>query len=202
MISNQKLLDTHFPLGLSYRSRTMLPCNAVAACGAKRSSEGNPMPRGPRPDMKRRRQISNLRAQGLSYRLIGQKLGVSRQCAHALLRTTDPEGLTSIVCCTCGRRIAAWRGPRPGKVFCLVCLPEDASVGHKIRAYRVAAGLSTRALAQLARIAVSSIGNYERGLQSPSEQNRAKLSQVLGVECLAALRSSNYSACTAPSVFA
>jgi transcriptional regulator with XRE-family HTH domain len=139
------------------------------------------MPRGQRPNVERRLQVSKLRAQGLSYRLIGQILGVTRQCVHALLRSTDPEGLTYIACCVCGVKITRWRGPRPDPVFCPSCLPADAALAQKIRSYRVALGLTWSALAERTGMSVGSIIAYERG-QRPGPRNGAKLSRVLGVE--------------------
>jgi hypothetical protein len=134
------------------------------------------MPRGQRPNVERRLQVSKLRAQGLSYRLIGQILGVTRQCVHALLRSTDPEGLTYIACCVCGVKITRWRGPRPDPVFCPSCLPADASLAQKIRSYRVALGLTYAALAARTGISVGSIIAYECG-QRPGPRNGAKLSR-------------------------
>jgi transcriptional regulator with XRE-family HTH domain len=139
------------------------------------------MKRGRRPNLKRRLQIAKLRAKGLSYRQIGQRLGVSRQCVHALLRSTDAEGLTCITCCVCGHKIARWRGTRPHTVFCPSCLPPNASLAQKIRSYRVALGLTCSALAERTGVSVGSIIAYECG-QRPGPRNGAKLSRVLGIE--------------------
>jgi DNA-binding CsgD family transcriptional regulator len=136
------------------------------------------MPR--RPNLKRRLQIAELRAQGLSYGLIGQKLDVSRQCVHELLRRTEPLALIFITCCVCHDKIRQWRGRRPHPVFCRDCLPSDATFGQRLRTFRVAAGLTTRALAARAGIAGSSVSVYERGSQEPSEEHRAKLVRVIG----------------------
>jgi transcriptional regulator with XRE-family HTH domain len=140
------------------------------------------MSRGPHPNLKRRLQMAELRAKGLTYRQIGERLGVTRQCVHGLLRKTDPDGLTYIACCICRRKITRWRGTRPAHVFCVKCLPSDAPFGQRLRTYRVAASLTTMALAAQAGIAIGSIFAYERGAQQPDQQNRAKLVQVLGVE--------------------
>src|SRR5947209_11389108 len=105
------------------------------------------MPRGTPPKLKRHRLIAKLRATGMSYRKIGERLGVTRQCVHATLKKSGPVGLASIVCCACGRKIGPRRGLSPDPVFCLSCLPSDASFGQRLRAYRVAAGLTQRTLA-------------------------------------------------------
>jgi hypothetical protein len=125
------------------------------------------MPRGRPPDHKRRLVIVKLRAKGLSYRLIGQRLGVTRQCVHELLKKTDPVGLTWIACCACGRKIMRWRGTRPDPVFCLACLPSDATFGQRLRAYRVAAGLTGMALKARAGLSIGrswrmSVGSNSR----------------------------------------
>jgi DNA-binding XRE family transcriptional regulator len=128
--------------------------------------------------------MAKLRATGLSYRKIGQRLGVTRQCIHATLKKSGPVGLASIVCCACGRQIGPRRGVSPDPVFCLGCLPSDASFGQRLRAYRVAAGLTQRTLAAQVDLNSTSIIGYERGKYLPRTQTLAKLIRVLGIEWL------------------
>jgi Rrf2 family protein len=47
---------------------------------------------GRRPDLKRRRQVAELRAQGLSLAEIGRRLGIRREAAGARLRKTGLTG--------------------------------------------------------------------------------------------------------------
>jgi DNA-binding XRE family transcriptional regulator len=144
-----------------------------------------PMARGKLPDLKRHSLIAKLRASGMSYRKIGERLGVTRQCVHATLKRSGPVGLASIVCCACGRKIGPRRGLSPDPVLCLSCLPSDASFGQRLRAYRVAAGLTQRTLAAQAGLDSSSVTGYESGKYLPRKQALAKLIRVLGVEWLA-----------------
>jgi hypothetical protein len=44
------------------------------------------MPRGRPPNVERHRQIVRLRAAGLTYQEIGQRLGVTRQYVHQILK--------------------------------------------------------------------------------------------------------------------
>jgi DNA-binding XRE family transcriptional regulator len=140
--------------------------------------------RGRKPDTKRRGLIAKLRATGMSYRKIGHRLGVTRQCVHATLKRSGPVGLASIMCCTCGRKIGPRRGLSPDPVFCLNCLPSDSSFGQRLRAYRVAASLTQRGLASQAGLDSTSITCYESGKYLPRKQALAKLIRVLGVEWL------------------
>lgn len=132
------------------------------------------MPRGPsNPD--RRRQIAKLRAAGLSYRKIGQRLGISRQCVHQMFTRTDPVGLTSIECCACGRKIMRWQGTRPRLVFCLSCLPADATLGQRLRAYRVASKLSQTELARRIGVGSATIYHWEQDGRRPGPASMPKL---------------------------
>jgi DNA-binding NarL/FixJ family response regulator len=45
------------------------------------------MPRGRPPNVERHRQIARLRATGLTYQEIGQRLGVTRQYIHQILKS-------------------------------------------------------------------------------------------------------------------
>jgi transcriptional regulator with XRE-family HTH domain len=44
------------------------------------------MPRGRPPNVERHRQIARLRAAGLTYQEIGQRLGVTKQYVHQILK--------------------------------------------------------------------------------------------------------------------
>jgi transcriptional regulator with XRE-family HTH domain/DNA-binding CsgD family transcriptional regulator len=135
--------------------------------------------RGRPPDHKRREQLAKLRARGLTFRQIGQRLGVSRQCIHALLKRTNSEDLGCVVCCACRRQIVRWQGTKPRSVWCLSCLDSEVPFSEHLRSHRVATGLTTRALAAQTGLSMSSISAYEGGVQQPSRPSFAKLLQVL-----------------------
>jgi hypothetical protein len=76
--------------------------------------------------MSRRSEAIRLRTQGLTLQEVGQRLGISRQDIHALLKgETFPR--PGIVCQQCGQAIAPRHGASQniGPVFCLDCLPAD-----------------------------------------------------------------------------
>jgi transcriptional regulator with XRE-family HTH domain len=127
--------------------------------------------------------MAELRATGLTYREIGERLGVTRQCVHGLLNKALRQRLTYIACCVCRHTIiTGWRGPGPDPVFCVACLPSDGTFGQRLRAHRVAKGLTAFALGAKAGVSSSTIIAYELGKHRPNAQNRAKVSQALGVE--------------------
>jgi hypothetical protein len=74
---------------------------------------------GRRPDLGRRRQAAELRAQGLSLAEVGRRLGVTKQAADQLLR---PPRRTS-ACPSCGKP-ALRDQPAPR---CPACLAADPS---------------------------------------------------------------------------
>ena len=71
-----------------------------------------------------------------------------------------------------------------GPVFCMACLPPDATFGQRLKARRLAAGLTLEALAKQAGIHYQRIGNYEQGRKQPKWDTLAKLIRVFGVEWL------------------
>ena len=152
------------------------------------------MPRGKPPDLKRRQQIAELRAAGLSLTEIGRKLGVSRQSVHQQLqRSGQTIRRPGILCCVCGRML----GPRlrtaseRGSVHCTACLPLDATLGQRLRAYRVAAQLTPADLAARTGVPQPRIYSWECDQKHPLPHNIARLGQVLGEACLNALLACN-----------
>jgi hypothetical protein len=100
-----------------------------------------------------------------------------------LQRIANPRVL-SVPCCSCGREIVS-PGALPGdkaKALCLPCLRDtpNATFGQRLKAYRLAAGLTQAELASRARINPKSIWNYESCDMEPREGNRSRLVKILG----------------------
>jgi transcriptional regulator with XRE-family HTH domain len=137
----------------------------------------------------RRRKAAELRARGLTLAEIGRKLGCTKQAVHYLLdhrprRLDQPRPSQTVFCAACG----AFLGPSPTErdyapALCLQCLAKrpQAPLSQRLRAYRIARGLSRQALAERAGVGASSIVQMERGAR---RRPRAllKLAKALGVE--------------------
>jgi DNA-binding XRE family transcriptional regulator len=151
---------------------------------------GQTMPRGKPPNLKRRQQIAEFRTAGLSLTEIDRRLGVSRQSVHQHLQRSGQTILRpGIICCVCGRmlgsrlRSASERSP----VSCTACLPPEATLGQRLRAYRMAAQLTPAELAARIGVVPARIYSWECDQKHPLPGNIARLGQVLGKACLRAL---------------
>jgi transcriptional regulator with XRE-family HTH domain len=71
--------------------------------------------------------------------------------------------------------------------LCLACLAKrpQATFGQRLKAHRLAAGLTLTGLEQRSGVDLSLISAYECDRSEPKWQTLAKLSRVLGVEWLA-----------------
>ena len=94
-----------------------------------------------------------------------------------------------VACKECGVMIA--RGKVANKTahatFCLPCLAKhpEATFGDRLKAYRVAAGLTRSELAQLTGVQLTTIANYERSEGGDPQWSRMRrLVRVLGVGIL------------------
>jgi DNA-binding XRE family transcriptional regulator len=142
--------------------------------------------RGPKPDEARRQAVAVLRAQGLSFAQIGARLGMSRECAWELFKRS---GLSvcgpGIQCCACGAEIASRTGAgQPnGRVRCLTCVATDpaATFGQRLKAHRVAAGLTLQRLSELTGINFHTLGDYEQERMMPNWLNVMPLIRFFGV---------------------
>jgi transcriptional regulator with XRE-family HTH domain len=147
------------------------------------------MVRGRKPNEERRRQIAELRQQGLTLAEIGGRLGVSRQCIHIALRSiAKPRVLPAVHCRSCGRDIVS-AGLLPeddGKVLCLACVRQcpETHFGLRLQAYRLAAGLTRSDLARRAGIHNACVTDLERRHRPPTGQTLARLVEVLGPDLL------------------
>ena len=143
--------------------------------------------RPPKPETTAaRRQAVELRARGLSTAEIGERLGITRQGVWRLLsnygRSETAPGI--VACCLCGQSII--RGGdalrNNGPVPCLDCLRERPHIPFAVRlkAFRMAAGLTQAKLARKAKLPPARIRAYERGHAEPKWRNLVKLMNALG----------------------
>jgi transcriptional regulator with XRE-family HTH domain len=143
------------------------------------------MPSGRRPDVERRRRATRFRAGGMTLESIAQKLGVSRQAIWSLLNTRPQRTKArALTCRGCGALIVsagALRGDA-ASALCLDCVEAepDLSFGHRLKALRLAAGLTRSELAEQSGIAPGSIRAYEEDRRTPQLRSIARLASLLG----------------------
>jgi transcriptional regulator with XRE-family HTH domain len=139
------------------------------------------MARGPKPDLKRLEQARALRAQGLTLVQVGQRLGVTRQAVTAMLRRPKRP---AAACPGCGAaRSRAGVGARGDRAaLCLACLGKrpGATAGQRLKAARLAAGLSQAELAARAGLSPHALCECEGGRVRPHERTLVRLAQALG----------------------
>jgi transcriptional regulator with XRE-family HTH domain len=137
--------------------------------------------------LKRRAQAAKLRSQGLTEAEIGARLGITRQAVHVLLTryAQDKVPLMGIRCWECGR--LATTGYFTKKVnqhvLCLRCVERrpDTPFGTRLKAFRLAAGLTQQQLAERTGIKASTIRSLEgRRYKSPVWPHLLALVKVLG----------------------
>jgi transcriptional regulator with XRE-family HTH domain len=143
---------------------------------------------GGTPDRRRQHQVTRLRALGLTLEDIGRRLGLSRQLVHHHLKAAGmavPRRGT-VRCCQCGALIATGHhtieyNRRP---LCLACLEEhpDVPFGRRVKACRLAAGLTAGQLAALSGVPAHAIRAVERGGCWPRWERLARLIRGLGPE--------------------
>ena len=140
-----------------------------------------------KPNLRRHRQVAELRASGMSHQAIGDGLGISHQRVCQILQRSGTSHHVPILCLKCKTLITEMRmvANNNGPVYCMDCLPPDATFGQRLKARRLAAGLTLEALAKQAGIHFQRIGNYEQGRKQPKWDTLAKLIRVFGVEWLA-----------------
>lgn len=139
---------------------------------------------GRRPDPWRRQEMARLRARGLTLAEIGRRLGVTRQCVHLTLRALARPRARSVPCSGCGREIVSG-GALPsdaGSALCLPCLARrpGAPFAQRLKACRLAAGLTKAELAARTGLAQQSVRQYESGAREPRWRQLARLVSVLG----------------------
>jgi len=140
---------------------------------------------GRKPNVERRHQIIELRAKGLTLSDIGRQLGISRQAVHAALQAIQNTGRRVVTCRECRMPIDP-AGALPGdagSTLCLICLSRgpEATFGQRLKAFRLAVGLTRRELDLLSGLPPSSVQHYEQDRRYPTLANRAKLAEALGL---------------------
>ena len=145
------------------------------------------MVQGRKPNLKRRRRMAHLRAQGLTYAEIGQRLGVSHQNVQRMIG--DPRPRQAVPCSACGASIPCRRAvPHDmATVLCPACVANlpKATLGQRLRALRLAAGLTREALARQAGVGPSTLTGAERGTRDTRLGTAHKLAIALGTTAAA-----------------
>jgi transcriptional regulator with XRE-family HTH domain len=140
---------------------------------------------GRKPDLGRWRQVARLRARGLTLEAIGRRLGLSRQRVYAILEAARRRETQAVPCRLCGTIIAPEGAlARHGRqALCLTCLGRSPATpfGERLRAYRLAAGLTRAELARRAELWGGALQAYEEGQSRPSSASLQRLAQALGV---------------------
>ncbi len=140
---------------------------------------------GRKPDQERRRCVAELRRAGLTLQEIGRRLGITHQAVHYLLRARSRARPLEIRCAGCGAALdPAGALPRDaGSALCLACLAVTPGVpfGRRLKAYRLAAGLTRHDLECRAGLSVGKVSRYEDGGRVPSPPTLARLARALGV---------------------
>jgi transcriptional regulator with XRE-family HTH domain len=141
---------------------------------------------GRRADLARRRRAASLYAGGLSLAQVAARLSCTRQGAQYLLRAAgvDTGRAVPVPCPCCGAvaaRLPAGYHP-PASALCLACLATrpDVPFGDRLRACRVAAGLSLRQLARRSGVGALTLAAYEANAKLPAGHGLAKLLEVVG----------------------
>jgi transcriptional regulator with XRE-family HTH domain len=143
---------------------------------------------GNTPDIDRQRRAAQLRAAGLTLQKIADRLGCSHQRVHEILGLQENARLVPICCQECGREITRLHiaAECNWSAWCLACLVKhpEATFGQRLKAHRLAAGLTIRGLEKRSGVSALSLSCYERDRGEPTRPTLAKLIRVLGVEWL------------------
>jgi transcriptional regulator with XRE-family HTH domain len=127
--------------------------------------------------------MARLRAKGLTFQQIGDKLGVTRQAVEDMLERANAKAMT-VACCRC--QVVIWTGRRNiannSPTLCLTCLAKTpwATFGQRLKAVRVAAGLTLRELGEKAGVCWESLSHYEIDRSEPRWSTIEKLIRTLG----------------------
>jgi transcriptional regulator with XRE-family HTH domain len=142
------------------------------------------MPAGRQPDPDRCRRVAAVHARGLTVPEIARQLGIRRRRVGHILQVLA-LGPRSVACCRCGVLIvspgALLRDAR--QALCLPCLGRApaAPFGQRLKAYRLAAGLTRSELARRSGLYPASIQRYEDEGSHPEPENLVRLAEALGV---------------------
>ncbi len=139
---------------------------------------------GRKPNLGLRAEVARLRATGLSLAEIGRRVGVTKQCVHWVLRTMGHKRSYSVPCAAC-RVVIPSAGALPtdaGAALCLRCLAQrpQAAFAQRLKAFRLAAGLTKAELAERAGLREQALRQYEDGGREPRWRQLVLLVRVLG----------------------
>jgi hypothetical protein len=137
---------------------------------------------GNRGDQSRRRRATELRDGGMAPGEIAERLGVTRQAVHSLLRPPKAPNPRPVLCQSCRARLAEEGGATERRVLCLRCLARrrDATFADRLRACRVAAGLTRLELAERSGVPAGLVARYEISYTEPRASQLQGLAQALG----------------------
>jgi transcriptional regulator with XRE-family HTH domain len=143
------------------------------------------MPSGRKPNLERRGQVLHLRDKGLTLTEIAHRFGVTKQAIWSLLNSRPQRTAARAVPCTgCGALILSAGALRrdAATALCMGCLRSrpEAPFAQRLKALRLAAGLSRAELAQHSGLAPASLRAYEEGQRKPQNRSAARLVAVLG----------------------
>jgi transcriptional regulator with XRE-family HTH domain len=135
----------------------------------------------------RRQQAAELRARGLTLPEIARKMGCTKQAVHQLLGFNEPAPRPRkiVTCPARGTEVGTAQTTRDhAPAYCRPCLAEKPRLplGERLRARRIAAGLSRAALAARSGVSAPGIARMELGAQRPWLVTLLKLAEALGVE--------------------
>jgi transcriptional regulator with XRE-family HTH domain len=141
--------------------------------------------RGRKPNLERQRQAVALRAEGLTLRQIGGRLGVTHQRVSQLLgpcRSPAPR----LRCPRCRARLSPAAGEARVALLCPACLaalPRE-TFAQRLRACRLAAGLTQVALARRIGVNDRTLAYWENEYHRPHPEALRRLAAVLGAGLL------------------
>jgi hypothetical protein len=146
------------------------------------------MPRGRPRNLKLHDEVVRLRRLGFTFPQIAKQLNCTKQNAHHVFKMlrVDVEQMAELRCQGCEALIVSgnpqmWnRNP----AWCLRCLAKipDAPFSIRLRAFRLAKGLSAAQLAKEAGVTVSAVRYHEWCLSNPRWDFLVKVVRVLGPE--------------------
>jgi DNA-binding transcriptional regulator YdaS (Cro superfamily) len=142
------------------------------------------MAAGGQPDLGRYRRVAALHARGLPKPEIARRVGLSPRRVAQILEVLA-LGPRSVACCRCGTLIVS-AGALLRDARQALCLPylgrtPAAPFGQRLKAHRLATGLTRSELARRSGRYPASIQRYEDEGSHPEPENLVRLAEALGV---------------------
>jgi transcriptional regulator with XRE-family HTH domain len=143
------------------------------------------MVQGRKPNWARRRRVLQMRQRGLTLKEIGRRLGITPSAVFWTAMVARRPQRRSVPCCACRSSIvSAGILPRDREgTFCVPCLARSpqATFGQRLKAFRLAAGLTRTELARRAGINLAGVLQYEDDRFFPRARRHAALARALGL---------------------